>query len=102
LVFPSAAGERKNTNPFQKEIRIMANQKPIAEVRTGAIKATIWKNSTENGARFNVTFDRLYKDGEKWKSAASFGRDDLLLLAKVADQAHTCIFQLQQEDPPAD
>ncbi len=80
----------------------MANQKPIAEVRTGSIKATIWKNATENGARFNVTFDRLYKDGDKWKSTSTFGRDDLLLLAKVADQAHTRIFQLQQEDPPAE
>jgi hypothetical protein len=102
LVFPSAAGERKNTNPFQKEIRIMANQKPIAEVRTGSIKATIWRNATENGARFNVTFDRLYKDGDKWKSTSTFGRDDLLLLAKVADLAHTRIFQLQQEDPPGE
>ena len=69
----------------------MANQKPIAEVRTGAIKATIWKNSTENGARFKVTFNRLYKDGNKWKSTSTFGRDDLLLLAKVADQTRWCL-----------
>ncbi len=80
----------------------MANQTPIAEVRTGSIKATIWKNATENGARFNVTFDRLYKDGDKWKSTSTFGRDDLLLLAKVANQALSRIFQLQQEDPPAE
>lgn len=49
-----------------------------------------------------MIFDRLYKDGDKWKSTSTFGRDDLLLLAKVADQAHTRIFQLQQEDPPAE
>jgi hypothetical protein len=80
----------------------MANQEPIAEARTGAIKAAIWKNSTENGTRFNAIFDRLHKDGDKWKSTSTFGRDDLLLLAKVPDQAHTRIFHLQQEDPPAE
>jgi hypothetical protein len=100
--FPSAAGERKHTNPFKEEISIMANQKPASEVRIGSIKATIWRNQTETGARHNVTFERLYKDGDKWKSTQSFGRDDLLLLAKVADEAHSRIFQLQQEETQSD
>lgn len=64
---------------------------PPKEVRLGAIKATIWKNQTEAGTRHNVTFSRLYRDGESWKSTESFGRDDLLLLAKVADEAHSWI-----------
>lgn len=57
----------------------------------GVVKAAIWKNDTENGVRFNVTLSRLYKDGEEWKSTDSFGRDDLLVLAKVADRAHSWI-----------
>ena len=48
--------------------------------------------------RHNVTFSRLYKDGGSWKSTQSFGRNDLLLLAKVADQAHSRIFQLALPD----
>ena len=76
----------------------MANtQKPV-EVRIGAVKATIWKNDTEAGPRHNATFARLYKDGDQWKSTSTFGRDDLLLLAKVADHAHSRILQLQQEE----
>ena len=47
--------------------------------------------------RYNVTFSRLYKEGDQWKSTHSFGRNDLLVLAKVADQAHTRIFELSQE-----
>ena len=35
---------------------------------------------------------RLYKDGTQWKDSASFGRDDLPLVIKVADQAHNWIF----------
>src|ERR1035438_7933417 len=62
-------------------------QKPIHEVRLGFIKAAVWRNETESGVRYNVTFSRIYKDGDNWKSTDSFGRDDLLLLGKVADQA---------------
>ena len=45
-----------------------------------------------------MTFKRHYKDGDSWKSTGSFGRDNLLLLAKVADLAHSRIFELQQEE----
>ncbi len=67
--------------------------RPVHEVRLGRIKAAIWENETQNGARHNVTLTRIYKDGEKWKDSYSFGRDDLPLVAKVADQAHTWIFE---------
>ena len=38
------------------------------------------------------------RDGEQWQSTDSFNRDDLLILAKVADQAHSWIFA-QARDP---
>ena len=77
----------------------MLKEKPIHEVRLGAIKAAIWKNDTANGVRYNVTLSRIYKDREdnQWKSTDSFGRDDLLVLAKVADLAHTWIHQQGHE-----
>ena len=76
----------------------MANdkKKPVHEARLGRIKATVWENETQNGTRYGVTFSRLYKDGDQWKDSTSFGRDDLPLLAKVADQVHTWIFEQQQ------
>ena len=76
----------------------MANQKPVAEVRIGRVKAAIWQNETEGRTRHNVTFSRLYKDGDQWKSTQSFGRNDLLVLRKVADQAHSRLFELSQEE----
>lgn len=66
--------------------------RPVHEVRLGRIKAAIWENETQNGTRHNVTVSRLYKDGEEWKDSTSFGRDDLPLVAKVVDQAHSWIF----------
>ncbi|MBM3835915.1 MAG: hypothetical protein FJ403_22155 [Verrucomicrobia bacterium] len=71
----------------------MTKTKPAHEVRFGAIKATIWENSVGEGTKFNVTFSRIYKDGEEWRSSESFGRDDLLLVAKVADEAHSWIHE---------
>ena len=72
--------------------------KPVDEVRIGRVKATIWRNETEDDRpRYNVVFARLYKDGDTWLSTPSFGRNDLLLLAKLADLAHTRICELSQE-----
>lgn len=71
----------------------MAKQQPIHEIRLGSVKAAIWENITDNGTRYSVTVSRLYKDGTEWKRSDSFGRDDLLLLAKVADLVHSWIFE---------
>lgn len=70
-----------------------AKTRPIHEVRLGRIRAAIWENDTQNGTRHNVTVSRLYKDGDQWKDSTSFGRDDLPLVAKVVDQAHSWIFE---------
>lgn len=67
--------------------------RPVHEIRLGRIKAAIWENETRNGTRHSVSVSRLYKDGEKWKDSTSFGRDDLPLVAKVADLAHSWIFE---------
>jgi hypothetical protein len=79
------------------------NAKPTHEVRLGAVKAAVWRNKkTETSTtRFNVKFSRIYKDGEAWKSTQSFGRDDLLLLAKVADQANSWIHQQEKWESEA-
>ena len=70
----------------------MAKKRPVHEVRLGRIKAAIWANETQNGTRHNVTLSRLYKDGDEWKDSSSFGRDDLPLVQKVADLAHSYIY----------
>lgn len=69
-----------------------SKNRPVHEIRLGRIKAAIWENGTDNGTRHNVTVSRLYKEGDQWKDSTSFGRDDLPLLEKVVDQAHTWIF----------
>jgi hypothetical protein len=64
------------------------------------VRAAIWANDTEGGVRYNTTVSRIYKDprDDQWKNSDSFGRDDLLLLAKVLDIAHTWISEQTQNE----
>src|SRR5262245_9167349 len=75
----------------------MTKTKPAHEIRLGRIRATIWENDTESGVRYNVTFSRLYKSEDGWKDSTSMGLNDLLLVAKVADLAHSWIFEQNGE-----
>ncbi|MDX1927982.1 MAG: hypothetical protein SFV81_15765 [Pirellulaceae bacterium] len=74
----------------------MAQEKsrPVHDIRLGRIRAAIWENATEKGIRHNVTVSRLYKEGNQWKDSTSFGREDLPLVMKVLDLAHTWIYEL--------
>jgi len=85
-----AKGSASNPNPVTSNSASGGN-KPAHVMRLGAIKAAIWENNFGETTRYSVSLCRLYKDGEQWKTTESYGRDDLLLLAKLADQAHTWI-----------
>ena len=61
---------------------------------------------------YNVTIDRLWRDDDEtnedgevikkgeWHQSQSFGRDDLLLVAKVADSCHSWIYRRIQDQAP--
>jgi len=75
-----------------------AGNRPAHTIRYSGIRAAIWRNVMDNGnasrAHYCVTFSRLYRDGQKnWKESSSFAADDLLVLAKIANEAHTYIYQ---------
>lgn len=72
------------------------NNKPIHRIRLGAIAASVFSNEANDNAYYSVSIERSYKDGEDWKHTKSFGRDDLLAVAKVADLAHSWIHAQQQ------
>lgn len=71
--------------------KVKTAQKPAHKIRTGAIEVAIWRNEGEKGPFFGVTMSRSYKQGDEWKQTDSYGGDDLLLLAKLLDQAHSWI-----------
>lgn len=71
----------------------MAQQRPAREFRLGRIRAAVWLNQSGQGdAWYSVTVTRSYKDGDEWKDTTSYRRDDLPLVAKVADLAFAWIW----------
>ena len=74
-----------------------SNSQPVAALRIGAVKATVWENDVGGITRHNVTFSSIYRDGDQWKTTQSFGFNDLLALAKLADQTHTLIAERNAE-----
>ncbi|MDA1013847.1 MAG: hypothetical protein O3A00_05260 [Planctomycetota bacterium] len=71
----------------------MEKNKPVKRFRLGRITAAVWLNRNEKGdAWYTITITRSYKDGDSWKDTESFRRDDLPLVAKVADLAFAWIW----------
>ena len=71
---------------------------PAHEIRLGLIKGNVWANSSKHGMNYTVNVVRLYKNGNEWKESTRFHRDDLLLVAKIMDQAHSWIYRTQQQN----
>ncbi len=72
---------------------------PVQVIRYGLVKCEIRTNKTRVGDRYSVTFSRLFKNGDLWSESKQFGREDLLLVAKVADLAHSWIYESRQSHP---
>jgi hypothetical protein len=95
-------GERKPASPRPQQAPPLAaekgdngasHNKPVYEARLGRVKAAVWANHGESGVWYSVVFSRIYKEGDAWKRSESFSRDDLPLVAKLADRVHTWIYE---------
>ena len=85
------------TNTSKKTQPTETAKPPVAKLRVGLLNASIWERVTENGTFHSVSFERRYRDAQgNWQSTHSYGSGDLLALAKLADQAHSKIVELQQ------
>ncbi len=85
----------KNAQPASQSKNAATGPKlPVKTLRLGRIKAAVWENEADQKKFYNVTFARTYlDDARNYHDTDSFGRDDLPLVAKLADQAHTFIFE---------
>lgn len=71
--------------------------KPVTKITMFPVTAAVWENRSDGKSYYSVTFQRSYRDDKgNWQNSDSFGAADLLLLAKVADQAHSEILKLRE------
>lgn len=77
-----------------------ARQRPVHEIRLGAVKVAIWANQTDQGVRYAVTHGRLYKreDTGEWHTASNYSRDHIPALTKALELAWLHIYGMQQAD----
>ncbi len=79
---------------------IMPNQ-PIDTIRFGGVSASIFKNERKSDGEpfYSATISRAYQDkAGTWKHTNNFSRDDLLMVAQVADIASREIQQHREQD----
>lgn len=87
----SASASRSEASEKQSE---RSSNAPVFNARHRAIKAAVWKNDTENGAMFNTTVSRSYKDdNDQWRESGSFGFDDVLIVAELLRTCHGFIMR---------
>jgi hypothetical protein len=82
--------------PSQTNPAPASENKPHEHLTIGAVRAAIWANQTQHGPMFTATFQRRWKDAGtgEWKTSTSYGRTELLQLAKLADRVHSRILIL--------
>lgn len=74
-------------------------RKPYAKVSMFPVEAAIWRNETEKGVLYSVSYQCSFKNSDgKWDHSGNFGRTESLLLSKVADLAHSKICELESAD----
>src|SRR5262249_35841122 len=90
---------QKNGGPRGGARPDAAKQRPAGEIRYSRPRATIWKQESDKGPWYSVVLTRSYQDAQgDWQRSSSFGRDDLLLVAKLCDQAHSWIHRQTAKD----
>ena len=78
--------------------------KPAYTSRHRRLQIAVWQNSSAKGTYFNASLQRSYQDGKEWKrSQSSLNRDDLLVVAKLLNWAHSAVNVARSSDatPPA-
>lgn len=72
--------------------------RPVETLRDGSIKAAIWRNESENGDFFAITFARTYKDSKgDLQDTDSFSGTQLLRLSRLAGKAYDRTAKLTKE-----
>ena len=68
---------------------------PIATIRVGRIKATIWENTDEQDRTYHATtLTRSYRDkNNQWQETTSFSLEDMPRLRLSADKAFELIHE---------
>lgn len=90
--------KQSETKPEKK-----AGSAPVMTWRRRGVKVAVFENETENSERktkfFKVSLQRIYREGEEWKTTTSLSRDDIPVARHLLQQAWAWI--MEQEAMPS-
>lgn len=78
-----------------------ANKKPVFEAKHRLIRASVFKNTTQEGKTYyNTQLVRRYKSGEnEWSNSSHFtGEEDLIMLRDLVEKVLEYIRSQTEED----
>jgi hypothetical protein len=89
----------RSCSPSTEKGNLMSTFQPIAKLSLYPVTAAIWLNEKDGKSWYSTKIERRYKDESgAWRSSDTFYAGDLLLVAKIADQAHSEIEKLKAAD----
>lgn len=73
-------------------------KQPEETFKDGVLKATVWRNESENGVYHSTKLSRAYQDQDgNWRDSSNFAQSDLLNIAELAREAHQYIKDVKRE-----
>ena len=72
-----------------------ASNKPIRVFRLRGVKAAIFENHAADNVFHKVSLQKIYREGEEWKTTSSLGRDDLPVARLLLDRAWEFILETE-------
>ncbi len=71
---------------------IEERKKPFLSLIDGGVKVVVWENKDEKGRPyFSYVVERVYKDGDDWRTTNSFSGFDLLRAVRLCEKAYDLV-----------
>ncbi len=61
--------------------------KPVQVFRARGVKVSVFENHAGDNVYFKTTLQRIYREGEEWKTTTSLSRDDLPIARHLLQKA---------------
>lgn len=71
------------------------SNKPIRTFRLRGVKVAVFENKAGENTFHKVSLQKIYRDGEAWKTTQSIGRDDLPVARLLLDRAWEFILETE-------
>ena len=74
-----------------------SSNKPIRVFRARGVKVAVFENHTADSVFYKVSPQKIYREGDDWKTTTSFGRDDLSVLQLLLGRAWEFILETEAQ-----